>query len=263
MGILNVTPDSFSDGGRYVDPDVAIAHAKTMIANGAHIIDVGGESTRPGSQRVPIEEEIRRVIPVVRALTAEGVAVSVDTMNAPTMEVCLDAGASYINDVSAGQIDPNMLAVAAQSGAELILMHWRGLLTTPGQTFHYTNVIEEVRAELIERFDAAVTAGVNPDKIILDPGLGFSKNAHHNWEILARMDRLMDIGPRVLIAASRKRFLTNLLTDHYAQVSEQDVDAATSAITVAAQAAGAWGVRVHDVRTSVITAAVAERIQYD
>lgn len=263
LGILNVTPDSFSDGGRYFDTEVALEHAHRMIDDGADIIDVGGESTRPGSARVGVEEEQRRVLPVVKELAADGIAVSVDTMNASTMKACLEAGARYINDVSAGQMDPDMLQLAADSKAEIILMHWRGLLSDAGAVFHYDNVVEEVRAELIERIEAAVDAGVNPGRIIVDPGLGFSKNAEHNWEIMNNLDRLADIGPRLLVAGSRKRFLSSFLTEHNDHASEHDIDIATSALTAMSCHAGAWGVRVHDVRTSAIVADVTERILND
>lgn len=262
MGILNVTPDSFSDGGRYLDAGAAIEHAHAMVQRGAHIIDVGGESTRPGSQRVGEEEERRRVLPVVKELTSAGISVSIDTMNAGTARMCVDLGVDCINDVSAGHMDPRMLPLAASSGVDIVLMHWRGLLSDPAARFHYTNVVEDVRAELIDRMNLAVDAGVDPERIILDPGLGFSKNAEHNWEIVAGMHRFMDIGPRVLIAGSRKRFLVSLIRDTLGDAQEDieaESDAATAALTSCAAAAGAWGVRVHDVRSSVVAAAFVAR----
>jgi len=259
MGILNVTPDSFSDGGRYFDTTSALDHAHQMVEDGAHIIDVGGESTRPGSARVGEEEEQRRVLPVVTELAKQGIAVSVDTMNASTMRACLEAGAQYINDVSAGQMEPDMLRLAAETHSEIILMHWRGLLSDAGAVFHYDNVVEEVREELSQRVDVAVDAGVNPGRIIVDPGLGFSKNAQHNWTLMSHLDRLASLGPRLLVAGSRKRFLSSHLEETGAEVDERNLDIATSALTGLACHARAWGVRVHDVRTSAVVASVTER----
>lgn len=261
MGVLNVTADSFSDGGRYLDYAKAVEHALTLVEQGADIIDVGGESTRPGSTRVPEDEEIARVVPVVEKLVSEGVTVSVDTMRASTMERALDVGAHIINDVSAGKMDSRMFDVAAKSDAELIVMHWRGLLTDARATHTYDDVVAEVRDELLERADAALEAGVKSERIILDPGLGFAKDAEHNWQLMAGIDEFNQLGYRLLVAGSRKRFLASLINpDNPAAASEADRDAATAAITAVSARAGAWAVRVHDARTSYVAAAVCAAI---
>ena len=212
MGVLNVTPDSFSDGGRYFDHDRAIAHGLELIDTGADIIDVGGESTRPGSVRVDEDEELRRVVPVIRELAAAGAVISVDTMRARVARESLAAGAHIINDVSAGQSDPTMLDLAAESAAPIVLMHWRGYLDQASATFHYDDVVAEVITELRTRIDEAIAVGVDPANIIVDPGLGFSKNAEHNWQILAALDEFAGLDHRLLVAASRKRFISSLIS---------------------------------------------------
>lgn len=253
MGVLNVTPDSFSDGGRYFDEAKAVAHGLELIRSGADIVDVGGESTRPGSARVDEAEELRRVVPVVRELAAAGVVISVDTMRARVAEESLAAGAHIINDVSAGQSDPAMLVVAAETAAPIVLMHWRGYLDQASAVFHYQDVVGEVITELRWRIDAAVAVGIEPGSIIVDPGLGFSKNAEHNWQILAALNEFAVLDHRLLVAASRKRFLSSLLSPDDPQLAEESAkDQATAAISALSAQAGAWAVRVHDPATSAI-----------
>ncbi len=255
MGVLNITPDSFSDGGRWFTHADAVAHGIDLLENGADIIDVGGESTRPGSARVSEEEELSRVLPVVRELARDGAVISVDTMRESVARASLDAGATIINDVSAGQSEPEMLRLAAESRAPLVLMHWRGLLSDASAPVHYEDTVAEVAAELTTRIEAAEAAGVPRDALILDPGLGFSKNAPHNWELLARLDVFVDMGLPLLVAASRKRFLASLASpDDPAAATQDDRDAGTAAITVMAAQAGAWAVRVHEPRASRIAA---------
>ncbi len=252
MGVLNVTPDSFSDGGRYTGVDDAVTHARAMRAAGADLIDVGGESTRPGAERVAAEEEIRRVVPVIRELAAAGIVVSVDTYRAAVADAALSAGASVVNDVSGGLGDPDMAAVARAADCPWILMHWRGHSRIMRQLATYDDVVADVRRELLERVDAAVAAGVDPDRLALDPGLGFAKTAAHNWALLAELEQLVSLGLPILVGASRKSFLGTLLAD--AQDRPRPVDereAATVALTAHAALSGAWGVRVHDVGPNV------------
>lgn len=252
MGVLNVTPDSFSDGGRYTDVDEAVAHGLRMRAEGADLIDVGGESTRPGARRVDAVEETRRVLPTIRALAAEGVTVSVDTYRAAVAEAALEAGATVVNDVSGGLGDPKMAAVVRSAGCPWILMHWRGHSATMQQLARYDDVVREVRDELSARVDAAVCAGVPADRLVIDPGLGFAKTAAHNWALLAALPTLTALGPPVLVAASRKSFLGAVLAD--ADGTPRPVDqreSATTALTAYCALRGVWGVRVHDVRPSV------------
>jgi dihydropteroate synthase len=261
VGVLNVTPDSFSDGGRYTGLDDALAHARRMRDEGADLIDVGGESTRPGARRVAAEEEVRRVLPVISALAAEGVATSVDTYRAAVAHAALDAGATVVNDVSGGLGDPDMARVVRDAGCPWILMHWRGHSATMQQMAVYGDVVADVRGELCRRIDAATAAGVAPDRLVLDPGLGFAKTAAHNWALLHRLGELIELGLPVLVGASRKAFLGSLLAaaDGPRTVAERDV--ATAAVTVHAATAGAWGVRVHDVRGSVDAARVARAVE--
>ncbi|MGO1653830.1 MAG: dihydropteroate synthase [Brevibacterium yomogidense] len=255
MGVLNITPDSFSDGGRWFTHADAVAHGIELLDGGADIIDVGGESTRPGSARVSEEEELARVLPVIRELARDGAVISVDTMREAVARASLDAGAAIINDVSAGQSEPGMLRLAAESGAPLVLMHWRGLLSDTAAPVHYDDTVREVADELTARIEAAEAAGVSRDALILDPGLGFSKNAQHNWDLLARLDVFVDMGLPLLVAASRKRFLASLASpEDPASASQEDRDAGTVAITVMAAQAGAWAVRVHEPRASRIAA---------
>ena len=262
MGVLNVTPDSFSDGGLWFDHDRAVAHGLELMANGADIIDVGGESTRPGSARVDEAEELRRVIPVVRELAAAGAVISVDTMRARVAAESLDVGAHIINDVSAGQSDPTMLSVAAESGAPIVLMHWRGYLDQASATFHYDDVVAEVIAELRTRIDEAIAVGVDPANIIVDPGLGFSKNAEHNWQLLGALDEFSALDHRLLVAASRKRFIASLLSpDDPKQAEQAAKDQATATISAISAQAGAWAVRVHDPATSAVACKVIAAVR--
>lgn len=261
MGVLNVTPDSFSDGGRYFDHDRAIAHGLELIDTGADIIDVGGESTRPGSVRVDEDEELRRVVPVIRELAAAGAVISVDTMRARVARESLAAGAHIINDVSAGQSDPTMLDLAAESAAPIVLMHWRGYLDQASATFHYDDVVAEVITELRTRIDEAIAVGVDPANIIVDPGLGFSKNAEHNWQILAALDEFACLDHRLLVAASRKRFISSLISPEDPKLAEQTAkDQATATISALSAQAGAWAVRVHDPATSAIACRVVSAV---
>ncbi|HLU27632.1 MAG TPA: dihydropteroate synthase [Glycomyces sp.] len=258
MGVVNVTPDSFSDGGRWFDTSAAIRHGLDLVAEGADIVDVGGESTRPGAARVPLEEEIRRVEPVIRALVAEGVTVSVDTMRAEVAEVAVEAGAALVNDVSGGLADPAMARVVAAAGVPYVVMHWRGHSRDMDSRAIYTDVVTEVREELAKRIDSVLAEGVAEDQIIIDPGLGFAKRAEHNWALLKHLDRLAELGRPILVGASRKRFLSRLLAapDGTARPFE-DCDVATAAVSALAAAAGAWCVRVHDVRPNADAVRVA------
>lgn len=257
MGVLNVTPDSFSDGGRYLDVDAALAHAREMWARGADIIDVGGESTRPGASRVDPETEIARVLPVIRALAADGLRLSVDTTRAAVAEAALDAGARIINDVSGGLADPDMAKIAAGAEVPWILMHWRGHSKDMNALATYRDVVGEVREELTARADAALAAGVAPENIVLDPGLGFAKRAEHDWALLRQLDAVLSLGFPVLVGASRKRFLGRLLADVDGEPRPPSGrEDATAAITTLAAAAGAWGVRVHSVGASLDAVAV-------
>ncbi|TDB99637.1 dihydropteroate synthase [Micromonospora fluostatini] len=257
MGVLNVTPDSFSDGGRYADVDAAVAHGVRLHSDGAHLVDVGGESTRPGADRVDAETEVARVLPVVRELTAAGVPVSIDTTRARVAEAVLAAGADVVNDVSGGLADPDMARVVRDAGCPWVLMHWRGHSRRMRDLARYTDVVADVRAELAHRVDEALRAGVAADRIIVDPGLGFAKTAEHNWELSARLPELLDLGHPLLFGASRKSYLGQLLADPAGQPRATDGRAAaTVATSVLAVAAGAWGVRVHDVRGTVDALAV-------
>lgn len=258
MGVLNVTPDSFSDGGRYLDMADALAHAREMHERGADLIDVGGESTRPGAERVEADVEAQRVVPVIKSLAAEGIALSVDTTRAAVAEAALDAGASVINDVSGGLADPDMARVAAQAGAPWVLMHWRGHSKRMDALASYDDVVADVRDELMERVDEAMAAGVAENAIVLDPGIGFAKQTEHNWALLNRLDALIALGFPVLVGASRKRFIGALLADADGTPREPaGREDATAAISALSAAHGAWGVRVHDVGPSLDAVSVA------
>lgn len=256
MGILNVTPDSFSDGGRFLSGSRALAHAREMLAQGATIIDVGGESTRPGATRVPAEEEARRVIPIVAALSGEGVTVSVDTTRAAVAGAAVGAGARIVNDVSGGLADPEMFSVVAGSDVDYVLMHWRGHAADMQALAAYEDVVEEVVSELVSQRDAAVSAGVDPSRIILDPGIGFSKTAAHNWQVLRNLDRFQELGHRVLVGASRKAFLGHLLGGR----EPHGRDGATAALSFWSALHGVWGVRTHDVEGQTDAIAVALKL---
>jgi dihydropteroate synthase len=257
MGVLNVTPDSFSDGGRYADRAAAVAHGAELVAQGADLVDVGGESTRPGADRVDAETETARVIPVIRELAAAGVPLSVDTTRAAVAAAALAAGAAVVNDVSGGLADPAMTKVVADAGCPYVIMHWRGHSRGMAELAQYGDVVADVRAELRERVDEALAAGIAPDRIIVDPGLGFAKTAEHNWALARRIDELLGLGYPVLVATSRKRYLGKLLAGP--DGTDRPVDgreAATVATSVLAFAAGVWGVRVHDVLGTVDARAV-------
>lgn len=244
MGVLNVTPDSFSDGGVFAQIDAAIARGADLVAAGAQLVDVGGESTRPGAERLPVEEEQRRVLPVIEALVDRGIPVSIDTMNASTALAAAELGVVLINDVSGGLADEGMPRVAAETGLHFVAMHWRGPSKTMDENSVYDNVLKDVRNELKNRVAELIVNGVRPDRIILDPGIGFAKTTAHNWKLLSNLAALETIGYPVLIGASRKRFLGTLLPKDAPTV---DRDPATATISALAAQAGVWGVRVHDV----------------
>ncbi|QGG43332.1 dihydropteroate synthase [Aeromicrobium yanjiei] len=263
MGVVNVTPDSFSDGGKWLDADTAIRHGLDLVEQGADLVDVGGESTRPGALRIDEDEELRRVLPVIEGLVAEGVVVSVDTMRAAVAQRSLEAGAALINDVSGGRADPRMRAVAAETDAPIVLMHWREHSDVMQQHTSYDDVVADVRAELGQQVDAAIAAGVDPARIVVDPGLGFSKTGEHNWIVLAHLDAFVEMGFPLLVAASRKRFLGDLLSRDGALRPVDGRDAATAAVTALAAAAGAWCIRVHDPAPSADAVRVAARLRQE
>jgi dihydropteroate synthase len=248
MGVVNVTPDSFSDGGLWFDETAAIRHGFELVEQGADIVDVGGESTRPGAARVPLDEEMTRVIPVIRALAREGVQVSVDTMRAEVARAAVDVGARLVNDVSGGLADPEMPRVVAASGVPYVVMHWRGHSADMQSRAVYEDVVSEVCEELAKRVELVLAEGVSREQIVIDPGLGFAKNADHNWALLAAIPRLTELGYPLLIGASRKRFLGRLLADADGNPRPFDRnDDATVAVTALAARDGAWCVRVHTV----------------
>ncbi|MBV8790253.1 MAG: dihydropteroate synthase [Mycobacterium sp.] len=253
MGVLNVTDDSFSDGGRYLDPDNAVAHGLAMAADGASIVDVGGESTRPGATRIDSRVETSRVVSVVKELAAEGITVSIDTMHADVARAALQSGARIVNDVSGGRADPAMAPLLAEAGVPWVLMHWRSVSSDrPHAAPHYRDVVAEVRAELLAGVDAAVAAGVDPAQLLIDPGLGFAKTGQHNWALLHALPQLVATGVPVLLGASRKRFLGTLLAGPDGSPRPPDGrETATAVISALAALNGAWGVRVHDVQASV------------
>jgi dihydropteroate synthase len=261
VGVLNVTPDSFSDGGRYLHLEDALAHGVEMWTDGADLVDVGGESTRPGADRVAPDVEIARILPVIRGLTAAGVAVSVDTTRARVAGAAIEAGATIVNDVSGGLADPDMARVVADAGVPWILMHWRGYSKDMDSLATYDDVVADVRDELSARVDAALAAGVPADALVLDPGLGFAKKGDHNWDLLRRLDVLLALGFPLLVGASRKRFLGTLLADKEGVPRPPDGrEDATAAISALVATAGAWGVRVHDVRRSLDAVKVVEAL---
>jgi dihydropteroate synthase len=253
MGVLNVTDDSFSDGGRYLDADSAVAHGLAMVAEGAGIIDVGGESTRPGATRIDSRVEASRVVPVVKELAAQGITVSIDTMHADVARAALQSGARIVNDVSGGRADPAMAPLLAEAGVLWVLMHWRSVSSNrPHKAPYYHDVVAEVRSELLASVDAAVAAGVDPAKLVIDPGLGFAKTGQHNWALLHGLPQLVATGVPVLLGASRKQFLGTLLAGPDGSPRPPDGrETATAVISALAALYGAWGVRVHDVRASV------------
>lgn len=260
MGVVNVTADSFSDGGRYLDVERAVQHGLALAADGASIVDVGGESTRPGAVRVDPQVETDRVIPVIKELAAQGITVSVDTMHAGVARAALESGAAMVNDVSGGRADPAMADVLVEADVPWVLMHWRSVSAeSPHQVPPYRDVVAEVRDELMAGVDTAVAAGVNPAKLIVDPGLGFAKSAQDNWALLHALPELVAGGFPVLVGASRKRFLGSLLADPQGAVRPPDGrETATAVVSALAALHGAWGVRVHDVRASADAVKVVE-----
>lgn len=260
MGVVNVTPDSFSDGGRFVASDDAVEHGLALLADGADLLDIGGESTRPGATRPLVTEELARVVPVITALAERGAVVSVDTMRAEVAEAALDAGAVVVNDVSGGLADPAILRVVAERDAAYVAMHWRGHADTMQRQASYADVVHDVCDELRRRVDAALAAGVAPDRLAIDPGLGFAKTGEHNWELLARLGELDDLGLPVLVGSSRKSFLGTLLADAAGTPRPVlDREAANVALTTIAGLLGVWAVRVHEARASVDALKVVAR----
>ncbi len=276
MGVLNVTPDSFSDGGEFDSVESALDHARLLLIGGANIIDIGGESTRPGAPRVAPEVELSRVMPVIDALVAElaatnrrDVRISIDTMNATTALAAVSAGAHIINDVSGGLADPKMFSVAAATGAEIVISHWRGFSDGMDKLNTYLDLAAEVATELKLRIDAAVSAGVARNKIILDPGLGFAKDMAQNWELVARLDELDKLGLPILVGASRKRFIAGALDADLdaadaesGQINNNRRDLATAVLTALLLQRKLWGVRVHNVVATNDAIAIVEALRF-
>ncbi|MFF4404714.1 dihydropteroate synthase [Streptomyces sp. NPDC001404] len=264
MGVVNVTPDSFSDGGRWFDPAAAVKRGFDLVAGGADLVDVGGESTRPGAVRVDESEELRRVVPVVRELAGEGVVVSVDTMRASVAEAAIEAGAVLVNDVSGGLADPAMVPAVATAGVPFVVMHWRGFSQDMNSRAVYRDVVGEVLAELRQRVDAVVAGGIEPDRIVVDPGLGFAKNAEHDLALVAHLGRLRaELELPMLVAASRKRFLGRVLAGREGDPPPpaRERDAATAAVSALAAREGAWAVRVHEVGASADAVRVVRAVE--
>lgn len=260
MGVVNVTPDSFSDGGEWFDPEAAVQHGLDLIADGADLIDVGGESTRPGAQRPTVAEELARVLPVITELARAGATVSVDTMRAEVASQALAAGAGLVNDVSGGQADPDMLGTVAKAQVPYVCMHWRGHATQMQARAHYRDVVSEVAAALTKQIEVAVAAGVDPARLVLDPGFGFAKTGEHNWELLQRFEELTAIGQPLLVGVSRKAFLGTLLADsNNTARPARERDDATTALTTLLAERGVWCVRVHAVRASRDAVATVQR----
>lgn len=260
LGVVNVTPDSFSDGGEWFQPDDAVAHGRLLREQGADVLDVGGESTRPGAERPSEAEELRRVLPVVEALAADG-PVSVDTMRASVAAAALDAGATLVNDVSGGLADSDMLPLVAERRVPYVAMHWRGHSAGMQDRARYDDVVADVGRELQGRLDAALAAGVDPSRLVLDPGFGFAKLAAHNWELLRRLDEVLALGQPVLVGTSRKKFLGLVGREGRAERAPLERDVATAVTTAHAAAHGAWGVRVHDVVAAVDALDVAQALR--
>ncbi|MGW9301829.1 dihydropteroate synthase [Streptomyces cyaneofuscatus] len=262
MGVVNVTPDSFSDGGRWFDTTAAVKHGLALVSEGADLVDVGGESTRPGASRVDGSEELRRVIPVVKGLASEGVTVSVDTMRARVAEQAVAAGAVLVNDVSGGLADPDMIPAVAATEVPFVVMHWRGFSESMNSRAVYEDVVAEVLDELRQRMDAVIAGGVAPERVVIDPGLGFAKNAPHDLALVAHLDELHALGRPLLVAASRKRFLGHVLAGPGATLPPaRERDAATAAVSALAARAGAWAVRVHEVGATADAVRVARAVE--
>ena len=260
MGVLNVTPDSFSDGGRFDDTEIAISHALQMIEDGADIIDIGGESTRPGSERISVQVELDRVLPVIAGLVDSGVAISIDTMRAEVARAAIEAGACMINDVSGGKSDPEMLSYVSTLTVPYILMHWRGPSNIMNTLTDYNNVAADVTAEISKQVDVAVAAGIARERIAIDPGIGFAKTVDQNWPILKHLDVLEGLGLPILMGASRKKFLGELLAKAGVPRDSDERESATTAISTLMAARGLWAVRVHDVKPTRDAIAVVDRI---
>ena len=261
IGVVNVTPDSFSDGGEWLDPAAAISHGIDLLAEGADIIDVGGESTRPGATRPEVSEELRRVMPVVRELAAAGACVSIDTMRTAVAAPAIAAGASLLNDVSGGKADSGMLRLVADSGVPFVCMHWRGHSHDMQSRASYADVVTEVIAELGTQIDEAASAGVAADKLIIDPGLGFAKTAEHNWQLLKRLSEFDVLGRAMLVGVSRKTFLGRLLANADGSPRPpKERDDATTALSAVLALQGVWGIRVHSVRATRDAIAVVQRL---
>ncbi len=261
MGIVNVTPDSFSDGGRWYDEDAAVAHGLELVAQGATLVDVGGESTRPGAHRPDEDEEVRRVVPVVRRLADEGVAVSVDTMRRRVAAAAVEAGAAVINDVSGGLAEPEIASVVAGSDIPFVVMHWRGHSTDMYAAASYDDVVGEVCTELEQRVEVLLAAGLGEHQLVLDPGIGFAKTAEHNWELLAGLERVVALGRPVLLGTSRKGFLGKVGRAAGAERPPVERDTATAVTTALAARTGVWAVRVHDVVASVDALDVVDALE--
>jgi dihydropteroate synthase len=269
MGVINITPDSFSDGGQFLDSNEAVNHALELVREGANIIDLGGESTRPGALRVKIDEEQARVLPVIEALMqnaefkSSGAIISIDTMNAQTAALAVAAGATIVNDVSGGLADEKMFAELKNLNCKFIVSHWRGFSETMDSLNNYTSVAKDVAEELIERVAKAEAAGISRDRLIIDPGLGFAKDIAQNWHLVARLDELEKLGLPILVGASRKRFLAGALEPQDAAgVSNQRRDLATAVLTALLLQRKLWGVRVHNVATTLDAIKVVEALAF-
>ena len=269
MGVINITPDSFSDGGQFLDSQEAVKHALELVAQGANIIDLGGESTRPGALRVKLEDEQARVLPVIKELVANaefkssGAIISIDTMNAQTAALAVASGASIVNDVSGGLADEQMFAALKDLDCKFIISHWRGFSETMDSMNNYTSVAKDVAEELIERVSKAEGAGISRDRLIIDPGLGFAKDIAQNWHLVARLDELEKLGLPILVGASRKRFLAGALEpEDAAGVSNQRRDLATAVLTALLLQRKLWGVRVHNVSTTLDAIKVVEALAF-
>jgi dihydropteroate synthase len=269
MGVINITPDSFSDGGQFLDTNEAVKHALELVSEGANIIDLGGESTRPGALRVKLEQEQARVLPVIKELVANaefkasGAIISIDTMNAQTAALAVAAGAVIVNDVSGGLADEQMFAELKDLNCKFIVSHWRGFSETMDSMNNYTSVAKDVAQELIERVAKAEAAGISRDRLIIDPGLGFAKDIAQNWHLVARLDELEKLELPILVGASRKRFLAGALEpEDAAGVSNQRRDLATAVLTALLLQRKLWGVRVHNVSTTLDAIKVVEALAF-
>jgi len=268
MGVLNVTPDSFSDGGQFSAEEDAVNHARLLIAAGSNIIDIGGESTRPGAERISIDEEQRRVISVIQRVVAEpsfiasGARISIDTMNSQTAKAAVAAGAQIINDVSGGLADKEMFSVAAETGVILVISHWRGFSDRMDTLNEYQDIARDVASELSTQVEAAIAAGVKRENIVIDPGLGFAKDMQQNWKLVARLDELEKLGLPILVGASRKRFIAGMLEpDEAGEVSNSRRDLATAVLTALLLQRKLWGIRVHNVLATTDAIDVVEALR--